>query len=237
MALLMPLSQVGVFAASINALAAATIVLFEFNKATVVEYSRSRSDRPSLKVHKASRVHRLLAFVAALAMIGLAPPFVAFALPPEYSSATAVLVALAFGLFALGLYDLPLNFLVYSEGKTGLAWVPSAIGALALVAGALLLAPSLGALGGGIAVAVSYATMAAGSWVTLLIAGARAPWRQLGISWRTLAALLAGLAPAAASVSLALPAAYQIVSLAWGVACGMAVGFADRKYYKKQDMR
>lgn len=235
MALLMPLSQVGIFSAAMNALNAAMIILFEFNKSAVVEYSRATSSEPSPELQAMIRFQRWLAVTVSLGVLALSPAFVYVILPSDYDGAAQLLGILAFGAVLLGIYDLPMNMMVYAAGRPRLTWVPSIVGSVLLVIGLYVLVPAAGVVGAGVATVVGYGGMVLASFTMARARGVRVGWRESGFSLQEIAVCLTALLPSAAASIFSWGIVWHGIFVLLGVFCLLALWRHDR--HKGRNLR
>lgn len=228
-ALVMPLGQVGIYAASLNAVGAAMIIIFEFNKSSVVVFSRSTIGRPTRDVRTAIQTQRTLGLVVTVLTLAASPLFVAIVLPPEYSTAVAVLSVLALSPWLVALYDLPMNYLVYSQADTKWSWLPTAAGAMVQAAGVLALAPIAGALGAAVGTVIAYTTMTTLAFVVLHARGHHAGWRKIGLRRRDGIGATIAIVPLLYCSVTPVPPQIFIVAVTFSAAVIAVVIWADRR--------
>lgn len=228
-AILMPLAQVGLYAASLNAVGAAMMLVIEFNKSTAVTFSRSRIKTQDSDVAVAARTQRLLGTAVSLGMLAATPIFVSVILPPEYNEATLLLAIVALAPILIALYDLPMNFLIYSEGVTRLSWLPTTVGAGAQAAALFVLAPTLESVGAAIATVAAYFLMTITAFALPRFSNIRIHWTTLGLGPLDILLTITATVPLLLVLTLGTAQSTYALALALGILTVLAMAIRDRR--------
>jgi len=156
-------SEVGIYALAANIALPVAIVMQSMGNAFMPTYARAATEQGALAALRRVIVVQFL-LVLAVATIGalVGPIAVRFLAPPEYAAAADLVPWIAAGYGLLGLYFLPMNAVVLTEGRSGKVWIATSAAAGANLACLLALVPVFGLVGAAVAVTVGYVVLLVG---------------------------------------------------------------------------
>lgn len=156
-------SQVGVYALAANIALPVAIVMQSMGNAFMPTYARAATEGAALAALRRVIIVQYL-MVLAVATLGalVGPIAVRFLAAPEYTAAAGLVPWIAAGYGLLGLYFLPMNAVVLTEGRAGKVWIATLSAAAANVACLLALVPVFGLVGAAMAVTVGYLVLLVG---------------------------------------------------------------------------
>ena len=175
------LAQVGLLSFGLNLTMVASLIITEVNQAVMPHYSRETFPAPTNETREPGRWQLLLA-VTAPALIGaglaLAGPWM-FAEP--YWPAFALTGILLFAQFGVGLYVIPMNYLVLAAGLPRFSAIASFSGAVFIFIGILMFGRGFGAVGVAYVTAIGFVLMAVIAFIITRVFRLNIVWS----SWKT----------------------------------------------------
>lgn len=150
-------SEVGIYALAANIALPVAIVMQSMGNAVMPTYARASSGATELTALRGVMIVQFLV-VLAITTLGtlLGPIAVRYLAPPEYSAAAELVPWITLGYGLLGLYFLPMNAVVLTEGRTGKVWIVTLGAAGINLVCLLLLVPPLGLVGAAMSVTIGY---------------------------------------------------------------------------------
>jgi O-antigen/teichoic acid export membrane protein len=150
-------SAVGIYTLAATMALPVMIAVQSLNQGFMPTYARAGWKPEAVAVIERTVVIQV-AIVASGALGGalLGPPLVETLAAEEYSAAAALVPWIALGYGFLGLYYIPMNGATLMAGRSGFAWVATAVSAAANLGLLLLLVPAYGIKAAAIASAIGY---------------------------------------------------------------------------------
>ncbi|MBT2248088.1 oligosaccharide flippase family protein [Arthrobacter sp. BHU FT2] len=181
MAVVLPLSQVGLFSLGLNFAGVASLILVEINRALLPQYSKETFPAPTKDTRRIARIQ----IAAALSVPILVGAGVAFASPllisSDFIEALPIVAILLVAQTMYGLYLIPANYTVQSAGHTKTNWYPSVAGAVFIFLTILLFGDDVGTMGVSFFTIAGYLVMASGATIITKRISLDIAWRRLGL--------------------------------------------------------
>ncbi len=176
-------SEVGIYALAANIALPVAIVMQSMGNAFMPSYARAATEEAALAGLRRVIIVQFL-LVLAIATLGtlLGPIAVRYLAPPEYSAAADLVPWLAAGYGFLGLYFLPMNAVVLTEGRSGKVWIATAVAAGVNLACLFAFVPVFGLVGAAMSVTVGYLVLLVGIGIY-----SRGPGNPVRYEWARLA--------------------------------------------------
>lgn len=204
MALVSSLTQVGLLSFGINLASVAGLILTEINQAVLPHYSRETFPAPTNETRSIVKWQLVLAFaVPALVGAGLAitGPWL---LAESYWPSLQLTGILLCGQAAVGIYQIPINYVVQAAGLPRFSAIASVSGALFILIGILVVGRQFGATGAAYATVGGFVAMAVVAFVVAHAMGLSIRWAFWNTFWPE---MLGGMAAMGCSiVALSYPA-------------------------------
>lgn len=220
MAIVLPLSQVGLFSLGLNFAGIASMVLVEINRAFLPQYSAETFPAPSKATRKVARLQIVAAFSVPVLAGGAVASLSPMLISEEFGEALPLVAILLIAQLLYGLYLIPANYTVQSAGHTATNWYSSVAGAVFIFVAILAFGSYAGTGGVSGFTVVGYLIMALGALVMTRRIPLVITWRRLMLPLKF--GLLIFAAGSLAACSLILAAVEWRVVLG---SCSLAVCF------------